>query len=820
MSNQVTHTQQEEGFLDFNKFFKIIRRNWYLFALSLALSFGVVYMYLKYTIPIYSVSAKVFIKDRSSHAWGSSNFLEGAQMFAPYNNLENEMIFMKSNTMMRRTMQQLDFGYSYYSSGTIKDIEAYPFKQFQVIPDTMTPQITNTKIYVSALSDSTFEIKIDTESPTFYNRIDDTRSYSKNSYLNFKTQGTFGKPVHIENSIFTLQKDSFLTYQIGHVYYFVAQDIESQIRYWQGKTSVIPVNKEASIVNIGVNGPNLNKCIAFSNMLARVYINQGLVEKNQIAVNTINFIDYQLHVIKDSLNVVESDLVDFRSKNKVMDINYEAQIDYTKLKELESERAKLNIRQKYFQYIREYVSAEKDYTALVVPSTLDINDPNLNSLIGELIALGNDKQTVMKNSSSPNNPFLKNIESQIRYTKDALLENLNNLNRATEISMSELSKNIASIQLGLSKLPVTEREFLNIERKFNVNDGIYNYLLEKRAEASIAKASSTPDNKLIDVANIYDGGMISPKSKTLYTSSIIAALFLPLLFCLYVYFTDNKIYTKEDIEEFSSVPFIGSVVHSLAATGNSVLDKPKSGLSESFRSIKLNLDFILKQKKGLIIGVTSFSSGEGKTFIAINLASIYSIAGKKVVLIGMDLRKPRIDKELFEDKETGLSNYLAGMVEMKKIIQPSKKHENMFFIPSGVIPPNPSELLSSTKMYELIAYLKTEFDVIILDSLHIGLVVDYLNVIKQVDVTTYIVRQGMTAKQSLAIINELSAKEDVPNACIILNDARAEHNKYNSYGMGYYYGAYSGYYEEGDQKPSKIQAFIAGFKNFVTKKQS
>lgn len=800
LQNSLIKFESDKEF-SFKTLSAIIKKRWYFFFISLLIAFFSVFIYLRYSVPIYSVSARVFIKDKKSTPI-AGQFLDDIDMFQPYSNIENEMILLKSSSIIKKTLQELNFSYSVFYHGRVKDDEVYEEHFFNIVPDTLTPQLINSKVIIIPKDENSFQLTIINPNPKWYNKT--TREIStSNKSLDISKLFRYGETIKIDSSKFIILKDSLQPVVIGGEYSFIYYDEYTLLRIWTDAISVKPVNKDASIIELTCSGTNREKNVDFINMLCRVYIQDGLNEKNQIADNTLNFIDLQLNVIKDSLNLVEGELVAFRTKNKVMNIAYESEIDYSKLKELETNRSRLQINQKYYQYIKEYVSsAGKDYSALVVPSTMDINDPTLNKLIIDLITLVNEKQAMMKNNPSDKNPFVQNINSKIKITRDALIENLNNLNKASEITLNELNKNIASIQLGLSKLPVTEREFLNISRKFNVNDGIYNYLLQKRAEAAIAKATSTPDNKIVDFANIYNSSKIFPKNKAYYIFAGILGFLFPLSILLIIYFMDDKLYSKEDIQKRTTVPFIGSIVHSNISNNKIVLDKPKSGITESFRSIKANLDFFINENnKGVVLGITSSISGEGKTYVSLNLASVYAIAGKKVVLVSMDLRKPRIDKELFEQTNSGLSNYLAGMVEMDKIIYPSGYHDNLSFIPSGAIPPNPSELLNGEKIKKLLVKLKNEFDIVILDNSPVGLVVDYLNVIKEVDITLFIVRQGKTTSYALNIFNEISDKENLPKTGIILNDVKLEHNGYGQYGMGYYYGNYGhGYYEE-DVKP-------------------
>lgn len=791
--------EEDEQLIDFYKLGHILKQYWYLFALTFTIALSTAYVYLKYTTAVYSVSAKVFIKDRSNVSSGAKGFLEGSQLFQPFSNVDNEMVVLKSRTLVEKTIRQLNFSIALYTKGKIRDVEVYPIEGLTIHADTVYPILVHQSIFIHPTGPETFELSIENPGVKYYHTS--TQSLSADVLNATRVQGRWGKPVFLGKAVFTLWKDSTYIFQ-KQALYFQCSTPQHLVGYWQGALSVSLVDKDASIVSLQAQHPIVTKARDFVNALARTYIQQGLDEKNAIATNTVNFIDIQLQLIKDTLNIIENRLVDFRSRNKVMNLTYEGQLSYSKLKELESEKAKLAIRHTYFKYIKDYVHAEKDYAALVVPSTLDINDPNLNRLIAELVSLGNEKNTLMTSGQTNDNPYVKSLNNKIVYTKQALMESLDNLDKSTLLSLSELERNITAVQATLSRMPATEKEFMNIDRKFKVNDEIYNYLLEKRAEASIARASSTADNKIIDTAVNYESRKVAPNNRSVWVLAFVLAIILPLAFCVYVYFSDSKVYSKEDVEKYTSLPFMGSVLHAPEGTPQNIIDAPKSGLAESIRSLKINLDFFKPPaKEGKIIGLTSFVSGEGKTFLGVNLASLYAFSGQKVVLVGMDMRKPRIDKELFADKEFGLSNYLAGLVELDKIIVPSGRHDNFFYIPTGIIPPNPSELMGSERMKKLIQYVKANFDIILFDNPPIGLVVDYLQIIKEVDVTLFVLRQGYTDVAALKFIDELQRNQQLQHIGVVLNDVKKSYSKYYQYGTGYYYGGYnSGYYDMREYK--------------------
>jgi len=425
---------------------------------------------------------------------------------------------------------------------------------------------------------------------------------------------------------------------------------------------------------------------------------------------------------------------------------------------------------------------------LVAPSTINIGDAVLNELVGQLVELYQQKNT-LKYNSSEKSPAFQTLLIRIRTTKEALLETTNNLVNTSKSSITDLQTRISKVEVQMSSIPSQQRKLINIERKHTINDEIYNYLLQKRAEASIARASNLPDAFTVESPLEDDYVQIAPTVNKINTTYILGGVGL-IIFALIIYAKfDNKIHAKEDILKRTDVAVLGTV----GLTGNDSTEKlvhsGHGSLTESFRSIRTNLQFVLQGQKTFMIGVTSCISGDGKSFCSHNLARIYAISGKKTLLIRGDMRKAfNVQANSIPQRSLGLSQYLIGLATSDQIIHKGEI-DNLFQIIPGPVPPNASELVASNKMDEFIKSMKERFEVVIMDSPPVGLVSDYMSVIKHIDANLYIVRYDYTPKETLEAIKDLKTKYPYKSHSIIFNGITARLlSKYSYYGNPVEYG--------------------------------
>ena len=762
--------KREDELIDIKALLSRAFQYWPLFALSLFLSLGYAYLYIRYyTEPYYNVFTTILIKPNEK----ISGFQE-IDLFRQDKKKANEIAILKSYEMAYKTLQQLEFNVSYFHKGQVRDMEIYNSTPFKVIVDTtFKKQAYNVPIAINFITSNDFKLTIGKSE-----EIQQTFS--------------FGEPVRLPNLSFTIVKlDENIP--VGNHYYFKLHNLANLGILYRNKLQVTNSGgKESSILELSSVGNNIQRECDYLNKLAEVYIQSGLEEKNRIASNTINFIDSQLASIASSLNNAETELESFRRNNKVMDISSAATSVFAKLDELEAQKAVLLLKDKYYHYILDYVSNNRDLSNVVAPSIMGIDDPLLNNLTLNLVELNREKSSLGRNTTG-NNPFLNTLEIKIKNSKEALLENVKNIINGSRISLDDINKRIAKLEKEVRDLPKNERELVDIQRRFRLNDHLYNYLLEKKAEAGIAKASNIPDNRVVEYARNFNAYQVGPKTNMIYSNALIIGLSIPIAIIFLRTYFNNKIQSKKNIEEHTDIPVIGIVGHSDNLSNLAVFKSPKSGIAESFRSIRINLQYLAPDKEKKVICITSSISGEGKTFTSINLASIIAMSGKKTILIGADLRKPKIFEDFGLDNAKGLSTYLAGKHKLDQILFKTEV-ENLNIISAGPIPPNPGELILSNRLDALLDELKLQFDYVIIDTPPIGLVADGFVLMKYSDINLYIVRHKYTEIKLLDKINTFVEEGKIKNVSIIINDLYYKDSKYG-YGYGYSY-SYGYEYDE------------------------
>ncbi len=797
-SSENNHNQEET--IDIKKFVFKILSNWYWFVITVFIALGITYNINKYSDPVYRVTASILIKDRnSSMSGGVESIIQELGLYrrGRMKKVENEMAILKSYTLANKAINALDFEISYFSVGRIMTLERYKIAPFKVELDTSKYNVKGYPIYVKILSNKEYKLEID-------------GNYKVNTIMKF------GELFENESFAFRITLTDFYKpddINMNYLYYFVINDKNALSNLYRSKLSIETSEKKSSFLILSIQGLTPQKEVDYLNKLCDVYIQSDLDEKNQIAVNTIKFIDEQLANIADSLSNVENKLEAFRQYNKIIDISKEGMAIFERLEKLQSEKAKIKIKKDYYTYLKNYLTDNDDASDIITPSVMGINDPSLNNLVAQLNGLYSEKG-VTEYSSTENNPALSLINLKIENIRLALIENVNNLIKTTDLTLDNINERIAKVDIEIQKLPITEKQLLNIQRKFVLNDNLYTYLLEKRAEAGISKASNIPENKIIDRAMVENAAQIAPKKSLNYIISVIIAVLIPLIIIILRDFFNDKIVERKDIESSTKVPIIGTIGHNDKKIEKVVYEKPKSSIAESFRTIRTNLQYMNADKKDncMIITINSTVSGEGKTFCAINLATIFALSSKKTLLIGLDLRKPKLHKEFDNDNSVGLSTYLIGNNTKEEIIQHTEI-ENLDFMASGPIPPNPAELIETEKMKDLVENLKKEYDFIIMDTPPIALVTDALLLSKFAMTNVFVVRQNYSTKTVLRFINDLFHNKEMHSLSILINDVKVPSYygyrtgygyKYGgagyNYGYGYGYGYGHGYYEDDEEK--------------------
>lgn len=800
MENPTSKLFAEET-IDIKKYFGKILFNWYWFAISIFLAVSVAYVVNRYTEPIYRAYSSVIVRDdeRSKGLTGAENIIEGMEMFRSQKNVQNEIGILKSFTITHRAIQELkDFEVTYLAVGRrgIKEAKLYKASPFVVRYDSLSRQLTGKPVYITILSKDEYLLEIDEN-------------------LNIHRRMKFGEHFRTDYFDFSIElrnPDSYVhRTKLSNKYYFIINSLNGLTNQYRGKLVIEPNDKKGSILTLSTTGYVARQEVDYLNKLMEIYIRSGLEEKNQIATNTIEFVDKQLNLIVDSLNKVEVRLQNFRLQNKVIDISHEGNLIVQKIETLESEKALLEMKENYYVYLLEYINSLRDFQDVIAPSLIEMEDPFLSSLIHQLSELYK-KEKVYTFSVEREIPSLKLIQEQIQDTKQAIKENIRNSLNTLSLKKQDLNIQIENTDIELRKLPKTERQYIDIQRNYQVNNDIYTYLLQKRAEAGIAKASNIADNKILDMARMENTQRIKPKTSMNYMMAILAGILVPVILIFIVEYFNNRIISRNDIEKQTTVPILGAIGHNSSQTDLPVFENPKSSLAETFRALRTNLKFLGTQTENKVIAISSSLTGEGKTFCALNLATIIAMSQKKVLLVGLDLRKPKIHKVFNIENTSGVSTYLSGQTELDELFIESSI-PNLHLTTSGPIPPNPAELIDSKKMDEFFDYVRDNYDYVVLDTPPIAIVTDALLIAKRSDINIFVIRQNFTSKGILPLIEEIYQKEEIKNLSLIINDLKI--GGYYSYTYDYGYGyAYNYGYRYADSYYSDENE-VRGFRDRI-----
>jgi len=769
-TNKPTRLSPQSDNINLRKIIFLLFGKWYYFIITLLLAATGAFLYLRYTIPVYWVSSTLLIEEGNKAApSGSNELLEGFGLQPGTKNLDNQMLILSSYTLIEKTLEELPLDIDYYYKGRILTASYYPNNPIRVI------------------ADSTSEIPYGLEFRFTFDKDKNNAFRLSDEDENFESDFYFGQKIIYEKSFFSIFPDPeyWPPQKPGQEIFFKFQDRETLIENYRKRLKVETASNEGTIVSLSLESTNKEKDKDFLNKLTEVFLARNLAKKNQEATRIIEFIDKQLIGISDSLMITENRLQEFRSKNKIMDISSQGKQIIEQAVKLEDEKARLMLESNYFEYLTRYLSNENTQETPIAPATMAITDPLLAQLVQELSVLQTEYYS---GGVGKKNPMQGQLVLKIRNTRQGLQETLKNIMHANDMAKEENKEQIRTLNAQASGLPVTERKLLGIEREFKLNDVLYTFLLQRRAEAQIQKASNTTDNELVDPARA-DRIPISPKAHRVYLVSLLLGLGIPMAILLLVDFFDNKISSEDELKSLSNLPISGHIPHSDKDFQTVVLNDKNSNVSEAFRSLRTRMQFFLKEAKSPLVLVTSSMPGEGKTFTALNLASAYSLTGKKTILIGFDLRRPKLYGDFELKNERGISTFLIGKDSVTDIIQKTG-FENLDLITAGPIPPNPAELAASEKMKELILLLKEQYDYIIVDSAPIGSVSDSYAVAGMANATLLIVRHRKSLKNLLEnTLSEAKANE-IKGLSIIVNDMDMQSLSYRyaySYGYGYKY---------------------------------
>jgi tyrosine-protein kinase Etk/Wzc len=773
----------EEDSLDFKKLLYTFLQNWPWFLGSVFICMLLAFIYLRYTVPVYNIHSKILIKDdKSSTSGASTDLMSQLDIFNTGNNVNDEKEVLQTYYLVRRVVDELQLNVRYFAVGNIKSTELYkktPFKlQLIYLKDSIAPQ--------------TFDFRFSANSPTFTVQGD-----------NLTGKYRLSDTIKTANVSFIVQWVG-LNQRYDNDYQVVITTPDVATESYLSDLTFDISDKQASVIEVTVRETVPQKGEDILNKLYEVYTRMNEEDKNKIADSTIRFIAERLAVVSRELSGVEKDIEQFKVENRLStNIPEQATLALNNASDVQKQLTEQDVQITIVQSLEDHL---KGNNGRIVPNAAIIQDPTYITTVQEYNTLVLERDRQLQTTKS-DNPLIQSLNSQIEAVKRNLIISLDNIKKEMQISRNELANKNDQFMNQMKTVPSKERAFLDISRQQDVKQQLYLYLLQKREETAISKSGTLANSRLIEPGK-SDALPFIPKKWILYLTALCAGILLPAASIYIKNLLNNTVENGLDIEKETTAPVLGELGHNSSGRTIVAEENSRTALSEQFRALRTNLQFLLKGKEQQVVMITSSASGEGKSFFTINLGLSLAISNKRVVLMELDLRKPKISSELGLSKELGFTDYLVSKSKKEELLKSTPLHPNLFLISSGTIPPNPAELLLNKEVDELFAWLRTRFDYIIVDTPPAGVVIDAVLIGKYADASIYVVRLGYTLKDQLKMIHNFKQSQKLPNLSILINDVKLKGSysyKYNGYHYGYGYGYESDYYL--DEKKQKRNLF-------------
>lgn len=774
-----SNTLEKEDSVAIKKFLhRILRRTpWLLLCITIGILTAIVIS--KSVEPAYHSKALLLIKEEADPNVMNEGDIN--QTLTKDININDHIGVLKSFSLNKQVLDNLDWATTWFKTELFRDTELYGDEPFIITMNREEANAFNIPVYISMADSLHYNVKIN---DTFIH--DGTRTS-----VNVSETRKFGEPFNNRYFNFTVWRKEQNPKEGS--FYFLFNDPHEQTVEYTSKLEVDTEEGASNLINIGLIDTHPKKAADYLNELSTVFIQFGLIEKNKRSASTVKFIDNQLTGVIDTLNETGRTFTSFRSQNQIINIGQEGDLIMQKLGQLETERSEEQARLTYYQNLNRYMSDKEKMQQIIAPSVAGITDQNLTNLLTRLTDLYNRRE-VLSYSVQEKNPSLVLANNEIAMTTQSLKENLSNLLNNSKITISNLDRRISGMRAQLQAYPKTEQELMNIQRSFDLNNELYTYLLKKRAEAAITHASNVSDAQVVDQAEENTAVMIGPRPVFNIMMGGVAGLIIPIFLMLVGSYFNDRINSAEEIEQLTSIQIVGNIVNnSHRKEPIPAIKYPRSALAESFRELRTNLRFLYSHENSKVISVNSVIPREGKSFTALNLASMIAMNSMKVLLIDCDLRKPGLHKQFGCQNYSGLSTYLITQHEKADIIQKTKI-ENLFLIPGGPVPPNPSEILETGRLERLIQEAREEYDYIVIDNAPLSLVSDGIIISQFTDVNLFVLRQDYSKKGEVRFINHMHVNKSMKNAGIILNDIHIRrHAQVGYYGAQYIYKHNYGY---------------------------
>ena len=759
----------------------LIHWPWFVGAVIVCLISAYIYLYV--ATPVYNISATVLIKDDKKG--GSSNNVAGLDelglsgLITSSQSIDNEIEVLRSKTLVKEVVNYLNLYVTYQDDDQIPSKELYKTSPVQV---NMTPQEAEklkTKVVIEMVlhPQGSLDVNVkmeDKEIQKHFEKLPAILPTNQGTLSFFQTTDSISSKKNEE--VGSPVQD------MRHITATISQPMNVVRRYCEN-LSIEPTSKTTSVVTVSLKNSSLQRGQDFINQLLEMYNRNTNNDKNEIAQKTAEFIDERIGIISKELGSTEADLETFKRDAGITDLSSDAQIALTGNAEYEKKQVENRTQISLVEDLKKYLG-HNEYE--ILPSNVGLKDITLAAQIDRYNEMLIERKRLLR-TSTENNPAIINLDTSIRATKANVQATLEGTLQGLFITKADLDREAKRYMRRISDAPGQERQYVSIARQQEIKAGLYLMLLQKREENAIMLAATANNAKIIDDA-IADVIPVSPKRSVIYLAALCLGIAIPVVVIYMIDLTKFKIESRADVEKLTSVPIAGDIPltdeKNTKEGSIAVFENQNNLMSETFRNIRTNIQFMLQNNKKVIL-VTSTVSGEGKSFTSANLAISLSLLGKKVVIVGLDIRKPGLNKVFnLSSKEKGITQYLANPeMDLMSLVQLSDVNRNLYILPGGTVPPNPTELLARDGLDKAIEILKKNFDYVILDTAPIGMVTDTLLIGRVADLSAYVCRADYTHKAEYTLINELFHEQKLPNLCTIINGVDLKKRKY-----GYYYG--------------------------------
>ena len=759
----------------------LIHWPWFVGAVIVCLIAAYVYLYV--ATPVYNISATVLIKDDKKG--GSSNNVAGLDelglsgLITSSQSIDNEIEVLRSKTLVKEVVNYLNLYVTYQDDDQIPSKELYKTSPVQVsmIPQEAENLKKNIVIEMVVQPQGSLDVNVKMEDKEIQ------KHFEKLPAILPTDQGTLSF-FQATDSISSKKNEevSSPVQDVRHITASISQPMNVARGYCEN-LSIEPTSKTTSVVTLSLKNSSLQRGQDFINQLLEMYNCNTNNDKNEIAQKTAEFIDERIGIISKELGSTEADLETFKRDAGITDLSSDAQIALTGNAEYEKKQVENRTQISLVEDLKKYLG-HNEYE--ILPSNVGLKDITLAAQIDRYNEMLIERKRLLR-TSTENNPAIINLDTSIRATKANVQATLEGTLQGLFITKADLDREAKRYMRRISDAPGQERQYVSIARQQEIKAGLYLMLLQKRDENAIMLAATANNAKIIDDA-IADVIPVSPRRSVIYLAALVLGIAIPVVVIYLIDLTKFKIEGRADVEKLTSVPIAGDIPltdeKNTKEGSIAVFENQNNLMSETFRNIRTNIQFMLQNDKKVIL-VTSTVSGEGKSFTSANLAISLSLLGKKVVIVGLDIRKPGLNKVFnLSSKEKGITQYLANPeIDLMSLVQLSDVNKNLYILPGGTVPPNPTELLARDGLDKAIEILKKNFDYVILDTAPIGMVTDTLLIGRVADLSAYVCRADYTHKAEYTLINELYHEQKLPNLCTIINGVDLKKRKY-----GYYYG--------------------------------